>query len=141
VSELAPSEEIELLAETLRKSGRLEVRASGYCMRPWASDGDTLIVKPLIGSAKPGMILLTRLDDQLYAHRAIETRAAGDVRTKGDSHPEPGVWFAPEAILGQVVAVQRGRMMLRLDSRAARLLARLTAAPLRAVRALRRSLV
>ena len=138
MSSLTASEEIALLITALERSGSVDLTANGRCMRPWADDGDTLIIEPLPSGNWKGRILLTRSGDTLFAHRVLEIRDNGDVRTKGDLHPGAGDWFERVNIIGEVVAIRRGSRTISLRTPWTRWLARLTGPAMRAILRLRR---
>jgi hypothetical protein len=94
------------LCEQLLASGySARFSASGHSMRPTILDGDILTVEPLAAAeTRRGQILLVRSDGRLRAHRVVTTHPL--LITRGDAGLEND---APvEAVLGQVIALQRG---------------------------------
>jgi hypothetical protein len=102
--------------DLLRRGSPLPVRLSGSCMRPWAFPGDRLIVAPLAGPVRLGMVVLTRARGVVRAHRVVAVSRAGRVRTRGDLEPVADAWVDRDDVLGQVVEVRSHLgYRLRLD--------------------------
>lgn len=80
--------------------------ASGHCMSPVIQPGDRLRVVPLVGTPRPGWIVVFPLENRLRAHRVI--RVKGDqFWSRGDNMlvaegPNP-----VSSILGRVSLVER----------------------------------
>lgn len=83
------------------------LRVAGHSMAPLLEPGDTVHVAyadPL--SLRRGDLIVIRHGDMLLTHRLIATDAHG-WRTKGDGQPHSDPPAPREAILGQVVAIER----------------------------------
>lgn len=101
-----------LLADVLRRFGRVRVRATGNSMRPAIRPGDVLLIADCaLGQIEPGDVVLFTRDARLFAHRVVD-RCAGSngssIVTRGDSnwHRDPAIGV--DQLLGKVIAVQRG---------------------------------
>jgi len=106
-SDLPDEEQIELLIDALGKGQTLELTVNGQCMRPWARNGNTIIVKPLHRRPKRGNMLLTTDGQHLYAHRVVAIGIDGAVRTRGDLSAEMDPWRSADDLLGRVTGVRR----------------------------------
>ena len=99
---------IELAAESLRRTGRLRMRATGSSMLPAIFPGDVLCVSRCdVSAIAPGSVILWRRDDRLYAHRVVQASGNKFV-TRGDSHGDDDPAVDSADVLGQVVEVERG---------------------------------
>lgn len=121
---LAHSRDFSGLAETILRSGHeIRFRACGNSMVPFVENGDILSVIPMnpLKARIGDVILHRRKNGALAAHRIqwiLRDRARPSaVRTRGDSHPGDGEVVPLDAILGQVIQVQRGNKKISLVSR------------------------
>jgi hypothetical protein len=109
----------ELAAETLRASGYLRLRATGYSMLPAVLPGDILHVRRCaIGDVPKGAIALFECYGRLVAHRVVEIVRAGarpgsGLITRGDSMPATDPLVTEAELLGVVVSIERGRRKFR----------------------------
>ena len=124
---LAHSLDFAGLAETILRSGNeIRFRACGNSMVPFVENGDILSVIPMdpLKARIGDVILHRRKNGALAAHRIqriLRDRARPSaVRTRGDAHPGDGEMIPLEAILGQVIRVQRGNRKISLTSRSHR---------------------
>jgi hypothetical protein len=99
----------DLAARVLLSSGRLQFSATGASMLPALWPGDLMTVQSAgIADIGLGEIVLFRLNRSLCLHRVVQN-TGGSLITRGDSVPDPDPPVQPSAILGRLVAVQRGR--------------------------------
>jgi hypothetical protein len=116
-----------LAAQSLRRGNTLRLRARGSSMLPFLFDGDVLVVRPALG-AEVGIgdvICYEPPAGGLCLHRVIARRGRGFV-TRGDALTY--VEVVPDtAVLGLVVARERGGHRAALDTLAARRRGRLIA--------------
>ncbi|MEW5868420.1 MAG: S24/S26 family peptidase [Chloroflexota bacterium] len=115
-----------LAAEILQDGRRLRFTAPGHSMAPFVRHDDILEVAPIQEyGLRPGDILLYRRpNSRLIAHRVVRLvrRQGGlQIHTQGDALAREDGRIAPEQVLGQVVAVQRGERIIRMNSWAPRL--------------------
>ena len=103
--------------------GLLRFAAWGRSMWPLLRPGDTAIAEPLSGEPREGDVLVFRMGDHFIAHRFIGWLPDGRLRLHGDFTLDEDPPLAPEAALGRVVAVERGRTRIALDAGLPRLLA------------------
>jgi hypothetical protein len=111
---------VELVADILGKDEVLRFRAHGGSMHPFIKNGDIIEIKPTEASAVRlgDVILYHSAGGRLLAHRVIELgtqRGQVALVTKGDAASGPDQLVHPEQVLGQVVAIERGRRKTRLD--------------------------
>ena len=105
--DLANQVKIELLAETIRRSGA-RVRVTGASMLPAIWPGDVLMVRRQDPTRiVPGDVVLCRCNGGLQAHR-VARQCGGYLITRGDAltADDPPVQVAD--LLGQVTAISRG---------------------------------
>jgi hypothetical protein len=100
----------DLVADALRRSGRLRVRLRvhgeihGESMLPTLWPGDVVEIEScLLEDIRPGEIVLARRDDRLVLHRLVAPCTANGFLLRGDSVPGPDPLFPPEALLGRLV--------------------------------------
>ena len=102
----------ELAAEVLRSSGRLRLRATGASMLPAAWPGDVLSVRSQDAvEALPGDIVLFGREGRLVTHRVVERTLCQDRIqwvTRGDSVGGNDAPVSSDAMLGRVIAIERG---------------------------------
>ena len=113
-----PSQEVllntapALFADVLRQFGEARLRAIGGSMFPAIRPRDTLTVRRCgIDEIERGDVVLVREDDRLYAHRVVDLPIVNGVRhvvTRGDAHWHDDPARPAAALLGRVVAVERG---------------------------------
>jgi len=110
----------ELAAEVLSRGAAVRFRAHGRSMFPTVRDGDVVTVQPVEPRAlRVGDIAFHAAGGgRPVAHRLLARSGHGaglSFRTCGDSDPGPGEVVGAEAVLGRVVAVERGGKLTRLD--------------------------
>ena len=110
----------ELSTELLELGGSLSFKAHGFSMSPFIRNGDILSVQPVeVTALKAGDIAFYRIAcDRLVVHRIIgRFRQASQVvfKIRGDALYGPDELVQADQILGQVMSVQRGRKVIRLD--------------------------
>lgn len=99
---------IELAVESLRRTGRLRMRATGSSMLPAILPGDVLCVRRCDAeSIAPGSVMLWRRGERLYAHRVVRA-SPNEFVTRGDSHGHDDPAVDAADVLGLVVEVERG---------------------------------
>jgi signal peptidase I len=97
----------DLVAEVLRRFGRIRLRVFGGSMSPALRPGDLLDVRSTrADSLERGDVVLFRRDGRLFAHRVMEKSTLGVV-TRGDAHRHDDPMVAPEDVLGIVNSVVR----------------------------------
>jgi signal peptidase I len=100
-----------LVADVLRRFGRVQVRATGNSMRPAIRPGDILlIVRCPLQRIEPGDVVVFARDARLFAHRLIEKCAGPDgssMVTRGDSNWDMDLPVTVDQLLGKVIAVER----------------------------------
>lgn len=122
----------DLAGTFLRRGNTLRLRARGESMLPFLRHGDVLHVRPLAAAAvRVGdVICYAPSPGRLHLHRVVARDERGFV-TRGDALPYVEAVPAT-AVLGRVIARERGGRVRRLDTAAARRSGRaiVTAAPL-----------
>ena len=117
----------ELAGETLRSSGSLRLRVTGWSMLPTIWPGDTLVVEQVRGDdVIDGAIVIFGNGRRLVAHRVIAKSGPGHsvLRTQGDAVPHPDVPVSGCDLIGRVSFILRKgkrltpRRRLRLCERA-----------------------
>jgi hypothetical protein len=105
--DLAHALKCDLASETLRTSGRLRLRVTGWSMLPTIWPGDTL---ELEGTKRDelsaGDIVLFSRDRRLFAHRLLRASGNGIV-THGDAMPRPDPLVGESEVLGRVACIVR----------------------------------
>jgi len=88
-------------------------------MAPFIRDGARAEIAPPSSRPRRGAVLIcARPGGGFTIHRVIGVRGGVGqvwVRTRGDALRRPDAWWAADAVLGQVVRVQRGGRWVRLD--------------------------
>ena len=104
-----------LVIDSLKNGRSVRFRAPGCSMAPLIRSNDTLIVEPVAPAAVfTGDIVLYRSGAGLTAHRVVGTPSPagkegdGCFLLKGDAGFRPDPPVAASAVLGRVVAVERG---------------------------------
>jgi hypothetical protein len=99
----------ELAAETLRSSGTLRLRVSGWSMVPTLWPGDTLVIEPAESSAVcPGDIVLFTRHQRFFAHRVMgKSSPDRGIRTRGDAMAQMDAPVSNPELLGRVVSIER----------------------------------
>lgn len=107
----------------------IRLKVSGNSMYPTLKPGDVVVIEykrvESGASLKPeaGALLLYQLPGAPpITHRFIATKA-GMLITRGDARPSLDPPIPPSAVLGQVVAIERGTRVLSLETNGRRLLA------------------
>jgi len=101
-----------IAAEVLRVSGALSLRVFGGSMLPSIWPGDTLTVhRARASDIHPGKLVLYARDGGLVVHRAVHCSQDALI-TRGDALKGNDAPVQPGQVLGEVVAIQRGRSRL-----------------------------
>jgi hypothetical protein len=104
-----------LIIDSLKNGRSVRFRAPGGSMAPLIRSSDALIVKPVTSAeVSAGDIVLYRSGAGLTAHRVVGTPSTASnggggcflLKRDAGSRPDPPV--ATSAVLGRVVAVERG---------------------------------
>ena len=112
---------LDFVAQILSTGRRVRVRARGWSMYPFIRQGDVIEVESVKASAvRIGDVVLCRDGvDRFVAHRVVKV-GSEDAR---DTLVTKGYWTRrsdppvhPEQVLGRVVAVERGRKRIGLDT-------------------------
>jgi hypothetical protein len=107
------------------------VRPGDTSMVPHLRGGDAVLAVPLEAPPGRGDLLLYRQSDYWVVHRCLGRAVARDgregLRTRGDGRNSLDPLLAPEDVLASVTAVRRGGVWRSLQSRRARVYARLMA--------------
>jgi len=105
--DLAHALKCDLASETLRTSGRLRLRVTGWSMLPTIWPGDTLeLERAKSDELSEGDIVLFSRDRRLFAHRLLKAGGNGIV-THGDAMPRPDPLVAGSEVLGRVACIVR----------------------------------
>ena len=98
----------DLVAEVLRRFGRVRLRAYGGSMSPAIRPGDLLNVRhtPAEGVRRGDVVLFWR-GGRLFAHRVVARTPGGMVTTRGDAHWHDDPAVPAEDVLGIVQSVLR----------------------------------
>lgn len=98
------------MRSVLERDSWFRFRAKGFSMSPFIRDRDILTISRSL-SGKPSTGDVAAVFDQAtgrtIVHRIVGRTAAG-VMLKGDNCYEPDGLFADSAVLGVIVAVERG---------------------------------
>ncbi len=99
----------ELATETLRSSGTLRLRATGWSMVPALWPGDTLVIEPVDSSEVcEGDIVLFARHQRFFAHRVIgNTSLSRGIQTRGDALKRTDAPVSSRELLGRVVSIER----------------------------------
>lgn len=133
-SDAAHSLKCELAADSLRSSGTLRLRVTGWSMLPSVWPGDTLMIERanLIAVSEGEIVLFVR-DRRLFAHRVMASsyRDGGlQLVTKGDAMPTSDSPISDPELLGKVSRIVRNGRSIA-PSRSLRLSERVVAAAVR----------
>ena len=110
---LAPA--IKLVREKLAQGGLVRLRVSGNSMAPLIESGDVVLVRHADPeSLRRGDLLLVEREGAFLVHRLVAIGARG-IQTKGDNSSHADLPVTPQAILGRVVAVEKGGKTIELD--------------------------
>jgi len=100
------AERSALVADVLRRGGRLRVRLQVYgeSMLPALWPGDVVeIVSCSLEGIRAGEIVLALRDGRLFLHRFVARCKQDSFLLRGDSMPGPDPLFPSEALLGRLV--------------------------------------
>jgi hypothetical protein len=97
-----------LVADVLRGSGRLRLRARGEIhgesMLPTLWPGDVVEIESCsLEDVRPGEIVLALREDRLVLHRLVALCEPDGFQLRGDSARSPDPRLPPEALLGRLV--------------------------------------
>ena len=99
-----------LLADVIRRFGRVHLRATGTSMLPSISPGDLLLVVQCPAeSMQPGDVVVFTHRTRVFAHRLVEKRrdpAGFAFVTRGDSNWHNDPPSRDDQLIGKVVAVR-----------------------------------
>lgn len=105
----------DLAAEVIRRFGELRLQVTGASMLPSVWPGDVLTVRRRSAAQLlTGRIVLCYRNGRFVAHRLVGKRGEHLI-TRGDAHTFDDIPFRSEDVLGEVVAIQRGRRSARLS--------------------------
>lgn len=108
----------ELLRDT---EGELHLRVSGRSMAPLIQPGDLLHVQAGNQLLIPGEVLVCQIGEQLYAHRLVRILKTDEGEesylTKGDASIHFDQEVGKGAIIGKVIAIQRGEQHQAIDGK------------------------
>src|SRR3954465_5543720 len=110
MSDLTHSLKCELASESLRLSGVLRLKVSGWSMLPTIWPGDTLIISRLDGrELLPGEIALYQREGRFIVHRVLSKIRGGinQVLTRGDPMLPLADPFSDKDLLGKVDFILR----------------------------------
>ncbi|MGH7355399.1 MAG: S24/S26 family peptidase, partial [Candidatus Rokuibacteriota bacterium] len=101
----AAAAEIDLLRETLARTGSAWVRQAGASMAPLLRPDDALRLVPLDPTrARRGMVVGIASEGRLVVHRLVRVGPDGLV-ARGDALPAADAPVAREALVGRVVGL------------------------------------
>lgn len=124
------SRRLTAIARTLSQDGyQFRAPIIGGSMLPWFWAGDAIVVRPTSGPLVPGDVVVFERKGELVAHRLIRRiRVTGIdyLMTKGDWMAAEDAPVPPSAVIGKVVAIDRGGWLIRLDCGVGGRLMRLT---------------
>jgi len=107
---------LDLVAELLRCSGAVRLKAWGASMLPSLWPGDLLTIQTVAhDDVVPGEIVLVMRDNRFLVHRLVEKQRVQDCVswiTRGDAMPHDDAPVAASELLGRVVAINRGNRSL-----------------------------
>ena len=107
VFERAHAARCELAAETLRASGRLRLRVTGWSMFPSVRPGDTLMIERMeLGRVDCGDIVLFERRALLFVHRVVR-KSGAKILTRGDAMPQADPEVEENELLGRVRLILR----------------------------------
>ena len=105
-----PNSQFFALAKQLLQEGKkIEITVKGNSMRPFLSDGETVVVTPVALDCplkKCDIILAETSTGQVMMHRIREISPAG-IRMKGDGNLYQSELVRPEDVMGRVAGVVR----------------------------------
>ena len=103
------SQFFSLAKQLLREGKKIEIPVKGGSMRPFLSDGETVVVTPVAVDCplkKCDIILAETSTGQVMMHRIREISPAG-IRRKGDGNLYQSELVCPEDVMGRVLSVVR----------------------------------
>jgi signal peptidase I len=113
-----------LLADVLRRFGRVRLRATGNSMLPTIGSGDILLVVDCsVAHTEPGDVVVFSAQARIFAHRLIDKCVDPDgsfMVTRGDSNWQMDPKVSASQLLGKVVAVGRRGQRSSAPSRCSR---------------------
>jgi signal peptidase I len=129
----------DVVADLLRRGHSVRFRAKGGSMMPTIREGEAITVAPVAPDAiRRGDVVLYRSGQGVTAHRvvSVEQPAGGAPRfvTRGDASGSCDEPVEEAAVLGSVVAVERGGRIVDPAAPPVRLLAWIWSAARRPVR-------
>src|SRR5215510_4474436 len=88
---------------------RTWVRVRGASMEPAYTDGDWLLVEPILAGPPVGRgdVVLARRDDRLVCHRVVDL-GDGAILPRGDACAATDTPLPSASILGRVIEARRG---------------------------------
>lgn len=117
---------IALLREWLESGETAWLHVTGDSMWPFLPRGSRVQVCR-VGDVHPGALIVYEIEDRLVCHRVLARRGAR-VLARGDAWRAVGAWVAAADVLGGVVAIDRHRRVVRLDTSLRRMQAAMLAA-------------
>ena len=117
---------VELVRDLLGRGFVVRCRARGGSMFPTFRAGEAITIAPVKGGGvRLGDIVLFASGRGVTAHRVVRVRGEGEGRvfiTRGDASVTSDEPVEPSAVLGRVVAVERGGRTVPLAGRQVRLM-------------------
>jgi len=110
MTDLTHSLKCELASESLRLSGILRLKVSGWSMLPTIWPGDTLMISRLDGrELLPGEIALYQREGRFIVHRVLSksTGSINQVLTRGDAMLQHDAPVSNDNLLGKVDFILR----------------------------------
>jgi signal peptidase I len=105
-----PAREVmPLIEEALLRGQRVRLTATGGSMWPFLRHNDVIELAPVSGEPRVGDILLARLDADTYVVHRLYRRTGGEILLLGDGTTDTDDPLPLDAVVGEVVFVQRGR--------------------------------
>lgn len=115
-----PPHLLEATIDVFRRSGRtLAIPVVGYSMLPTLLPGDEVVIVGMTRLPRPGEVVVFRSGSGLITHRVLRVRTTTDgarVLAKGDNNWHGDPPFAPDQVLGVMVARRRGGRETRVDT-------------------------
>jgi signal peptidase I len=104
----------DLAAESLRVSGTLRIKVTGWSMLPTIWPGDIIVVNTADhNQIAAGDIALFRRKNDFFVHRVLGVnRAPMEILSRGDCMPQADPPFASGELLGKVQFIIRGEKRL-----------------------------
>ncbi len=110
---------LQAVLEKWREAGEKHlIPITGRSMLPFIREGDRALVAHGCQGIRPGDVIVFRQGESLIAHRVIRLLADHTFLTRGDNAEQFDAPVPGEAVLGRVLAIQRGAQVMRLHTTA-----------------------